>query len=130
MPPEFSAEAVVQRQLDAYNARDLAALLAIYADDAELYEHPAKLLARGTAQLRERFAARFHEPNLHARLVKRMALGHVVIDQEIVTRTFPEGPGTIELVMIYEVQRGRIIRAWTIAGAKTLGPHTRDTKGE
>jgi hypothetical protein len=37
-------EAVVQAQLDAYNARDLEALLAIYAHDAEVYEHPAKLV--------------------------------------------------------------------------------------
>ena len=55
---------VVQRQLDAYNARDIDALLATYADDAQLFEHPAKLLASGAAQLRERFTARFQEPTL------------------------------------------------------------------
>jgi len=36
-----SPETVVQRQLDAFNARDIAALLAVYADDAELFDHPA-----------------------------------------------------------------------------------------
>ena len=35
-------------------------------------------------------------------------------------RTFPEGPGDVDLVMIYEVQAGRIARAWTIVGKKTL----------
>ena len=112
--------AVVQRQLEAYNARDLEALLAVYADDAELYEHPATLLARGSAQLRERFAARFREPNLHATLLNRIVLGELVIDHEEVTRTFPEGPGTIELIMIYEVRSGRIARAWTHAGKKAV----------
>ena len=111
---------VIQRQLDAFNAKDLAALLALYADDAELYEHPATLLAKGTATLRERFAARFREPNLHAALLHRIVAGDIVIDHERVTRTFPEGPGTIELTMLYEVKAGRITRAWTIAGPKTL----------
>ncbi len=52
-------ETIVQRQLDAYNGRDLEALLSIYAEDAEMFEHPATLLARGSAALRERFMARF-----------------------------------------------------------------------
>ena len=113
-------EAVVQRQLDAYNACDIDALLTIYADDAQLFEHPAVLLASGSAALRERFVARFQEPNLHAALLKRIVMGSIVVDHELVTRTFPEGPGTVELVMIYEVQQGRITKAWSIAGAKTL----------
>ena len=112
--------AIVQRQLDAYNARDIDGLMAIYADDAGLYEHPDKLLATGTAALRERFAVRFQEPNLHAALLHRIVAGAFVIDHERVTRTFPEGPGSIELVMIYEVKAGRITRAWTIPGVKVL----------
>lgn len=116
----LSPEAVVQRQLDAYNSRDIDALLAIYADDAQMFEHPATLLASGSAALRERFAARFEEPNLQAMLLKRMVMGSFVVDHERVTRTFPEGAGTVELLMIYEVQDGRIKKAWSIAGAKTL----------
>ena len=110
----------MQRQLDAYNARDLDALLALYADEAELFEHPNKLLAKGTAALRERFAVRFREPNLHAALLNRIVQGNFVIDHERVTRTFPEGPGVIELIMIYEVASGRICRAWSLVGARTL----------
>ena len=117
---QITPAAVVQRQLDAYNARDVEALMATYADDAEQFEHPAKLLASGQAQLRERFAARFQEPNLHAQLVNRIVAGRIVVDHEIVTRTFPEGPGKLELVAIYEVRDGRIAKAWFIPGAKTL----------
>jgi hypothetical protein len=116
----MNPEATVQRQLDAYNARDLDALMAIYAEDAQQFEHPSKLLASGATQLRERFAARFKEPNLHALLLKRIVAGDWVIDHEQVTRTFPEGAGKIELVAIYEVQSGRIARTWFIFGAKTL----------
>lgn len=113
-------EQVVQRQLDAYNAKDVAALVATYADDAEHFEHPDRLIAKGAAQLRERFTARFQEPNLHAKLLHRAAAGSTIVDHELITRTFPEGPGTLEMVCIYEVKGDRIARAWFIPGAKTL----------
>lgn len=110
--------AVVQRQLDAYNARNIETLLASYTEDAQMFEHPSKLLASGSAELRERFTARFHEPNLHAALLHRIVMGSIVVDYEEVTRTFPEGPGKIQLVMIYEVYNGKIAKAWSILGPK------------
>lgn len=117
---ENNPETVVQKQLDAYNARDIDALMRTYSPDIELFEHPAKLLAKGALQVRERQAVRLAEPNLHAKLINRMVMGNIVIDQEVVTRTFPEGPGQIELIATYEVQEGRIARAWFIFGPKTL----------
>ena len=116
----MNPETLVQRQLDAYNARDIGAIVATYADDAEQFEHPSTLLAKGSAQLRERFAARFKEANLHAALLHRIVLGNTVIDHERVTRTFPEGPGHIELVAIYEVRDDKITTAWFIAGPKNI----------
>lgn len=115
-----NAESVVQRQLDAYNAKDVDSLMAVYADDAQQFEHPVKLLANGAAEIRGRFEARFKEPNLHAQLIKRIVCGNTVIDQEIVTRTFPEGTGRMELVAIYEVKDDKISKAWFISGAKSL----------
>jgi hypothetical protein len=113
-------EAVVQRQLDAYNARDIDALMATYAEDVQVFEHPATLLANGSQELRERQVVRFQEPNLHALLVNRIVAGNLVIDHEHVTRTFPEGTGQLEMVAMYEVQDGKISRAWFVFGAKTL----------
>lgn len=43
MPLTNDPSSVVQRQLDAYNAHDVDALVETYAPDAQLYEHPAKL---------------------------------------------------------------------------------------
>ena len=117
-----SPESLVQQQLDAYNAHDLDALLATYAEDAQLFEHPATLLASGHSQLRARFALRFQESNLHARLINRIVMDRFVVDHERVTRTFPEGPGTIELIATYEVVDGKIINAWFLASPKTLDP--------
>jgi hypothetical protein len=120
--PQLSPDpaSVVQRQLDAFNAKNLNALLAIYADDAGMYEHPDKLLAKGSTALRERYMVRFREPNLHAVLLNRMVMGDIVVDHEKVTRTFPEGPGTVELIMTYEVKAGRITRAWTKIGPRVV----------
>src|SRR5882757_53600 len=109
MPPLSSdPAAVVQRQLDAFNVRDIDALLATYAEDAEMFEHPSKLLASGVAAFHERYTARFQEPNLYATLLSRTVMGNIIVDHEEVSRTFPEGAGKIKLLLIYEVQHGRI----------------------
>ena len=114
------SEAVVQRQLDAYNAHDVEALAATYAEHAEQFEHPSTLLARGLANFRQRWIGRFKDPLLHAELLKRTVMGRMVIDHESVRSTFPDGPGKTELIAIYEVQEGKIAKAWFIVGAKTL----------
>ncbi|NRF67024.1 nuclear transport factor 2 family protein [Aquincola sp. S2] len=118
----IAPEVIVQRQLDAYNAKDLEAWLATYAEDAKQYEHPGKLLTDGHAQIRARTAPRFAEPNLHARLITRSVMGKVVIDHEEVTRTFPEGPGHVELVCIYVVEHGLIQSASFVFGPPVLAP--------
>jgi hypothetical protein len=105
---------VVQRQLDAYNARDIEALLATYAPDAAQFQLGGALLARGHAQMRLRMVERFTEPDLHAHLVQRMVAGNIVIDHEIVTRNFPEGRGTLVLIAIYEIKSG-LIQTQTVA---------------
>jgi putative hydrolase of HD superfamily len=116
-------ESVVQRQLEAYNARDLSAWLATYAPDAEQYELHGARLAAGHAQMRERMAARFAEPDLHAELLSRVVMGPVVVDHERVTRNFPEGKGTIEMLCVYEVVNGVIARASFALGAKLVRGH-------
>jgi uncharacterized protein (TIGR02246 family) len=113
-------EAVVQRQLDAYNARDIDSFIEVWAADAQVFEHPSKLLASGREAIRARHVERFTEPNLHGKLVKRMVMGNTVVDQENVTRTFPEGTGKIEVVAIYEIDNGLIAKAWFIMGPRTL----------
>lgn len=118
--PALSPVEVVQRQLDAYNAHHLEALLSTYSEEAQLFEHPATLVAAGTAQIRERFAARLKEKNLHAQLLRRIAMGSVVIDHERVTRTFPGGFGSLELIATCEVAEGKIVKATFLAGPRRL----------
>ena len=115
-----TSEGVVGAQVDAYNARNIDAFLATYADDAELFEFPNKLIAKGAAQLRERYGARFKEEGLHAEIMKRIVLGDTIVDHERVHRMFPEGPGVLEAIAIYEVKNGKIAKAWLKLGEKKL----------
>ena len=111
---------VVKAQLEAYNAKDVESLLKTYAPDAEQYTLHGELLAKGHEQLRAQFLIRFAEPNLYAKLVSRSVVGNVVTDAELVTRDFPEGLGTIEVLCIYEVVAGHIQKAVFSIGNKTL----------
>ena len=118
LPPS----AVVQAQLDAYHAKDLDRLLATYAADAdaEQFTLRGELLAKGHDESRARYAARFVEPDMHARLLSRTVVGTVVVDVKGITRNFPEGLGSVEMLCIDEVADGLIHKASFVLGAKTL----------
>ncbi|SFB36249.1 hypothetical protein SAMN04515620_15124 [Collimonas sp. OK607] len=118
--PAASPLSIVQAQLDAYNAKDIDALLMTYATDAEQYLLHGEMLARGHEQMRARFLARFTEPDLHAALVSRTIMENVVIDHEIVTRNLPEGVGSVEMLCIYEIANGRIQKASFAIGKPKL----------
>jgi hypothetical protein len=108
MPAFTSPEVVVQRQLEAYNAKNIEAWLASYAEDAKQFELGGALLAHGRAAIRARTEPRFSDPDLKANLIKRVVMGNVVVDHEDVIRTFTEGPGRVELVCVYVVEQGKI----------------------
>jgi putative hydrolase of HD superfamily len=110
----------VREQLEAYNARDIDRFMRWWAEDCRYYAFPDTLLADGAAQIRARHEERFKEANLHGRLLQRMVLGNVVVDQEVVTRTFPEGTGEVDVLAIYEIEAQRIARAWFRLGTPRL----------
>ena len=118
--PITSPLAVVQAELDAYNAKDIEALLNTYALDAEQYTLHGERLALGHDEMRARFLIRFAESDLNARLLSRTVMGNGVVDFELITRNFPEGCGTVEMLCIYEVTDGRIRTASFALGEKRL----------
>ncbi|MFC4762528.1 nuclear transport factor 2 family protein [Dyella koreensis] len=123
MQDESSAvniEYPVQQQLDAYNASDIERFMQWWADDCRYYAFPSTLLADGAAQIRARHVERFKEPGLHGELIKRIVVGNVVVDQEIVQRTFPDGRGEVDVMAIYEVEAGKIVRAWFKLGTPRM----------
>ena len=91
-----------------------------YADNALYYVFPSTLIADGAAAVRERLTNRFRDTTLSARLLKRMVLGNLVISHQILTLTFSEGPGTLELIAMQEVENGKITRAWFKLGDPVL----------
>ena len=107
----MTPEQLIQRQFDAYNAKDVDAWLATYAPDAEQYELHGPRLAKGHDEMRARISQRFAEPDLHAELLHRIVMGDVVVDHERITRNFPEGRGAIEMLCVYELRDGLIRRA-------------------
>lgn len=116
----LTPEQIIQGQLDAYNARDIDAFMAFWAADAQIFAHPATLLANGAAAIRARHLIRFQEPNLFGRLIHRAVIGGKVVDQESVTRSFPDGPGQVDVLVIYELAGDKIARAWFIMGEPVL----------
>ncbi|MCX2561128.1 nuclear transport factor 2 family protein [Acetobacter farinalis] len=120
MPQQADILTPVQKQLEAYNARDIDAFMAWWAEDCQYYAFPSTVLASGAAEIRERHIQRFMEPDLFGELLSRFALDNIVVDHERVQRTFPEGPGEIDVLCIYEVQNGKIAKAWFKVGERRL----------
>jgi putative hydrolase of HD superfamily len=112
---------VVQAQLDAYNARDIEGWLSTYSEDAEQFLLHGGSLAKGRDAIRQRMEERFRDPALHAKLLGRTSMENIVVDHEMVTRTFPDGLATVEMICVYEVQAGRIVKAtFAIGQARPL----------
>ena len=107
----IESEVIVQRQLDAYNTRDLDAWLATYSAEAEQFMLHGGLLASGRDAIRSRMQERFADRALHATLLTRVCMENIVIDHEVVTRTFPDGLVQVEMVCLYEVNAGAITKA-------------------
>ena len=106
----MAAVDIVQRQLEAYNARDLERFASTYADDVAIYRMPALEPAiRGKAQLREVYRDRFSSPSLHAEILARIVLGNKVIDHERVVG-IRETP--LEALAVYEVEGDFIRTVW------------------
>lgn len=125
--PIKSPLAVVQAQLDAYNAKDITALLNTYAPDAEQYTLHGERLAQGRDEMRARFLIRFAEPDLNARLLTRTVMGNVVVDHELITRNFPEGRGTVEMLCVYQVMGEHIQKASFALGEKRLSAESNNS---
>ena len=109
--PVDAPEAVVQRQLDAYNRHDLDAFMATYREDAKVWRMPAAAPALDGAEAIRAFYrdSRFNLPGLHAELVARTVLGRKVSDHERVTGLHETAT---EALAVYEVIDGRIANVW------------------
>ncbi len=102
----------VQRQLEAYNRRDLEAFVALFAPGAEIFDLGASApMLSGVEQIRSRYDEVFRaSPDLHSEVLNRTALQRVVVDLERITGR-NGSPDAILMLAIYEVEEGLIQRA-------------------
>lgn len=106
----ISQEEIVQKQLLAYNAKDADMFSKTYAENAVQYSFDGFVLASGRTEIKNNIEKRFLEPDLFAELIERHIYDNIVIDHEKITRNFPEGVGSVEMLCIYVVEAGLIQR--------------------
>jgi hypothetical protein len=98
-------EMLVQRQVNAYNARNLDAFLATYSDNVELYNFPDSLIGKGKEKMKNVYGNMFKTVEyLHCEIVNRIKLGNTIIDHERVRFN----KQVVNAVAIYEVKDGKI----------------------
>lgn len=100
-------EKIVQKQLEAYNARNLEAFLETYSEDVIFYNFPNIVRIEGKDKIREVFASLFkNNPDLHCTVEDRIVAGDTVIDHEKIL--FHKGDQIRESVVMYKVHNNKI----------------------
>lgn len=101
----MSEDDPVERQVQAYNRRDLEGFLECYADEACIRDSQGKVLLKGHADIRARYAALFRShPELHASVEGRLRAGEWTVDEErVVLHGLP-----VHLLVAYRVEAGFI----------------------
>ncbi|MBT8301494.1 MAG: nuclear transport factor 2 family protein [Maribacter sp.] len=98
---------IVQKQVDAYNDRNMEAFLSTYSDDVKVFDFPDKPRFEGKDQMRERYQSFFTDtPDLHCQIKTRMVIANKVIDEEFITAN----GNNFSAVAIYEVENGKIVK--------------------
>ncbi len=112
---EVSPELVVQKQVEAFNDRDLDRFAACYSENVLVRNFPNDSLYTGNAILKENYK-KFYEqtPQIKVEVVKRISIGNKVIDEEKVTLSDKER----RQVAIYEVNNGPISSMTFLFGKK------------
>jgi len=103
--------AVVQKQLDTYNAQELEGFVNTFAPDAEVFINLGDSVAGmvGRDQIRARYGQMFRDnPGNKSTLIGRMIQGNFVFDHEWITGRESE----LKIMAIYEVEDGLIQRCW------------------
>jgi hypothetical protein len=101
---------VVNAQLAAYNAHDMEAFLATYAEDAEV--STPRGTRRGHDALRAAYGPLFTEGSCRAEVVSRLVVGDSLVDLRVATGLAPQ---PVRILMAYRVAGATIAVTHTIA---------------
>jgi hypothetical protein len=104
---------VVQKQLDTYNAQDIDAFAAVFAEEAEVFSNlgDKEPSMNGRQAIHTRYGEMFEKnPQNRSTLKGRLVQGNYVFDHEWITGR----DQAFSIVAIYEVQDGLIQRCWFV----------------
>lgn len=106
-------EEIVQKQLEAYNERNLDKFCKCYHQDIQCIRLLSNTVTcRGLIEFRTIYENLFNSsPSLHCELKHRIVLPDTVIDEEFVTGT-AKYPNGLHAVAIYGFRDGLIDRVW------------------
>ena len=111
----LSAEQVVQKNVEGYNRRDIRGFMECFSPDISLYTFPDPDPTLEGLEAIQKFYKQLFEasPKLHSTILKRIVFNNKVIDHEsIIGRQGSDVP--LEIVVIYEVNEGKIFRLTAI----------------
>ncbi len=98
-------EQLVQRQVEAYNNRDLEAFMATYNDDIVINYFPEDTRFQDKATMQARFETYFkNTPDLHCEIKNRITISNKVIDEEYILANGQYRSA----VAVYEIEDGLI----------------------
>lgn len=100
-------EAVVDKQLEGYNTRDIDAFMKPFGKNVLVMRYPDTVLFKGRKAARVSYAAFFENtPDLNVTIKNRIINGNKVIDQEQVLMNGK----MVNAVAIYEVEKDKIVK--------------------
>jgi hypothetical protein len=110
--PEYTPVALVKQQVDAYNARNIEAFLAPYADSVKIYVFPTKLVGTGKEAMRRTYSKLFGKASkLHCEITGRLVQGKTVVENEHITGV---GEKPIDGIAIYQIEAGKIAKVYFV----------------
>lgn len=106
LPSPNPVEAIVARQLEAYNAQDLETFVNCFSVEVEIIRDGDDQPQRGRDLMRRNYAAMFARfPDNHCTLLQRMVVGSHAVDEELI-----EGRdgAPFRTIAVYTIQDGLI----------------------
>ncbi|MFE8703125.1 nuclear transport factor 2 family protein [Cytobacillus sp. FJAT-54145] len=101
---------VVERQLKAYNEKNIDAFMECYSEDIQVYKFPNTLRFSKKEEMREHYDKMFQAfPNLNADVVKRVEQAPYCIDHEYITGKEKE---PFHATALYEIKDDIITKVW------------------
>ncbi|MDQ3392603.1 MAG: nuclear transport factor 2 family protein [Bacteroidota bacterium] len=107
----LSPQEIVQKQLEAYNAKDINTFLSCYSDNIRAYNFPDTEIFAGKKMMRAGYEVLFNDnPNLFCKVSQRMVMNNMVVDYEHITGL--ASGKTVSAIAIFMIEKGKIKKVY------------------